>query len=58
MATVKYRMENSRLRPRRTRLEIPGWAGQRFNREVAGLNHPCPGAPAQSASRSVGMYHT
>ena len=29
MQTVKFRLENSRLRPRRTKLEIPGWAGQR-----------------------------
>jgi hypothetical protein len=29
MHTVKYRLENPGLRPRRTKLEIPGWAGQR-----------------------------
>jgi len=29
MQIVKFRLENSRLRPRRTKLEIPGWAGQR-----------------------------
>ena len=28
MQTVKYRMYNPNLRPRRTRLDIPGWAGQ------------------------------
>ncbi len=28
MQTVKYRMHNPNLRPRRTRLEIPGWAGK------------------------------
>ena len=28
MQTVKYRLVNPGLRPRRTRLEIPGWAGQ------------------------------
>jgi hypothetical protein len=28
MATVKYRMANPKLRPRRTRLELPGWAGK------------------------------
>ena len=29
MSHVKYRMNNPRLAPRRTRLEIPGWAGER-----------------------------
>jgi hypothetical protein len=29
MDKVKYRLNNSRLAPRRTRLEIPGWAGSR-----------------------------
>src|ERR1700712_2118582 len=28
MQTVKYRLINPGLRPRRTRLEIPGWAGK------------------------------
>ncbi len=29
MKTVKFRTEHPRLRPRRTKLEIPGWAGER-----------------------------
>jgi hypothetical protein len=29
METVKYRMSNPRLAPRRTRMEIPGWSGDR-----------------------------
>jgi hypothetical protein len=29
MHTVKYRLFEPRLRPRRTKLEIPGWAGKR-----------------------------
>ena len=28
MTLVKYRLHNSGLKPRRTRLEVPGWAGQ------------------------------
>ncbi|HEY8070603.1 MAG TPA: hypothetical protein VIE47_01375 [Methylocystis sp.] len=28
MHTIKYRMTGENLRPRRTKLEIPGWAGQ------------------------------
>jgi hypothetical protein len=33
MHTVKYRMVDSRLRPRQTKLEVPGWAGQREPRK-------------------------
>jgi hypothetical protein len=29
MEKIKYRLNNPRLAPRRTRLEIPGWAGRR-----------------------------
>ena len=29
MSSVRYRLHNPRLAPRRTKLEIPGWAGQR-----------------------------
>ena len=29
MEKVKYRLNNPRLAPRRTKLEIPGWAGKR-----------------------------
>ena len=29
MRTVKYRLRDPGLRPRRTRLQVPGWAGQR-----------------------------
>lgn len=28
MRTIKYRLSDERLRPRRTKLEIPGWAGK------------------------------
>jgi hypothetical protein len=29
MVVVKYRMHNEKLAPRRTRMEIPGWSGER-----------------------------
>ncbi len=32
MNKVKYRLNNPRLSPRRTKLEIPGWAGGRAPR--------------------------
>ena len=28
MMEIKFRLENSRLQPRRTKLEMPGWAGK------------------------------
>jgi hypothetical protein len=28
MHTIKYRLSDERLHPRRTKLEIPGWAGK------------------------------
>ncbi len=28
MITVKYRLFEPRLNPRRTRIEVPGWAGK------------------------------
>ncbi len=33
MITVKYRLFEPRLNPRRTRIEVPGWAGKREPRE-------------------------
>ena len=32
MRTVTYRLNDPRLAPRRTKLEIPGWSGQREQR--------------------------
>jgi hypothetical protein len=29
MRTVKYRVQNAALRPRRTKMQVPGWAGER-----------------------------
>ena len=28
MEQIKFRLVNARLKPRRTKLEIPGWAGE------------------------------
>ena len=33
MLTVKYRLYEPRLAPRRTKLEVPGWAGTREPRQ-------------------------
>jgi hypothetical protein len=39
MDTVKYRLNDPRLAPRRTKLEIPGWAGQREPRADGSHEH-------------------
>jgi hypothetical protein len=52
MATVKYRMENPRLRPRRTRLEIPGWAGQPEPRVDGSHEYAWHCAPFSEAARA------
>jgi hypothetical protein len=39
MGTVKYRLNDPRLAPRRTKLEIPGWAGQREPRADGSHEH-------------------
>ena len=33
MQTVKFRLYEPRLAPRRTRIEVPGWAGEREPRK-------------------------
>jgi hypothetical protein len=38
--TVKYRMVNPRLAPRRTRIEVPGWAGEPEPRRDGSHEHP------------------
>jgi hypothetical protein len=40
MSTVKYRLVNPGLRPRRTKLEIPGWAGKSQPRATGSHEHP------------------
>ena len=34
MTTVKYRLFEPRLNPRRTKMEVPGWAGEPEPRRV------------------------
>jgi hypothetical protein len=40
MQTIKYRLFEPRLRPRRTKLEMPGWAGQPEPRKDGSHEHP------------------
>lgn len=39
MSTIKYRLFEPRLNPRRTRIEVPGWAGQHEPRQDGSHEH-------------------
>ena len=52
MATVKYRSINPNLRPRRTRLEVPGWAGKPEPRANGSHEYPWHCVPFAEAARA------
>lgn len=52
MTTVKYRLINPNLRPRRTRLEIPGWAGEPEPRVDGSHEYPWHCIPFSEAARA------
>lgn len=52
MPTVKYRVINPMLRPRRTRLEIPGWAGRPEPRADGAHEHAWHCLPFSEAARA------
>lgn len=51
MDQVKYRIHNPRLAPRRTKLEIPGWAGQREPRVDGSQEYPWHCVPFSEGAR-------
>ena len=51
MTTVKYRLENPKLSPRRTKMEVPGWAGQSEPRADGSKEHPWHCLPFTEAAR-------
>lgn len=51
MDQVKYRLHNPRLAPRRTKLEIPGWAGQREPRVDGSQEYPWHCVPFSEGAR-------
>ncbi len=53
MATVKYRLADARLRPRRTRLEVPGWAGDAEPRADGSHEQPWHCIPFSEAARAA-----
>jgi hypothetical protein len=52
MPTVKYRAYDARLRPRRTRLEVPGWAGLQAPRADGSHEYPWHCVPFSEAARA------
>jgi hypothetical protein len=52
MPTVKYRSINPNLRPRRTRLEVPGWAGESDPRADGSHEYPWHCIPFSEAARA------
>ncbi len=52
MTVVKYRTVDQNLRPRRTRLEIPGWAGQPEPRADGSQEYPWHCVPFSEAARA------
>ena len=52
MPLVKYRTVNPSLRPRRTRIEIPGWAGEPEPRSDGSHEYPWHCIPFSEAARA------
>lgn len=52
MPVVKYRSLNPKLVPRRTKLEVPGWAGQNEPRENGSHEYPWHCIPFSEAARA------
>lgn len=52
MPVVKYRSDRPNLRPRRTRLEVPGWAGQPDPRADGSHEYPWHCIPFSEAARA------
>jgi len=52
MAMVKYRSFNPNLRPRRTRLDVPGWAGEPQPRVDGSHEYPWHCIPFSEAARA------
>jgi hypothetical protein len=56
--TIKYRLFNPGLRPRRTKLEIPGWAGQSAPRKDGSHEYPWHCAPfTEGAQYGIEVFY-
>ena len=58
MHTIKYRLFESRLRPRQTKLEVPGWAGQREPRKDGSREYAWHCVPfSESARYGIELFY-
>ena len=58
MSIVKYRMNDPRLSPRRTRLAIPGWAGESEPRANGSHEHPWHCIPfSEAATAGIELFY-
>ena len=58
MHTVKYRLFEPRLRPRRTKLDVPGWAGEREPRKDGSHEYAWHCVPfAESARYGIELFY-
>jgi hypothetical protein len=56
--TIKYRLVNPGLRPRRTKLEMPGWAGQPAPRKDGSHEYPWHCAPfTEGAQYGIEVFY-
>ena len=58
MQEVKFRLVNSGLQPRRTKLEMPGWAGQPAPRTNGSHEYPWHCAPfTEGAQYGIEIFY-
>ena len=58
MHTVKYRLFEPRLGPRRTKLEVPGWAGKREPRKDGSREYAWHCVPfSESARYGIELFY-
>ena len=58
MHTIKYRLFDPRLRPRQTKLEVPGWAGQREPRKDGSREYAWHCVPfSESARYGIELFY-
>ena len=58
MSVVKYRLHDPKLNPRRTRLSIPGWAGESEPRENGSQEYPWHCVPfSEAATAGIELFY-
>ncbi len=58
MPVVKYRSNNPKMQPRRTRLSVPGWAGEPEKRADGSHEHPWHCIPfSEAATAGIELFY-